>query len=74
MIQFCQDILLYGFSTFLPSIIKGMGYNTLQSQYLTIPVFMFGGLAFLLFAFISDRLRVRGPVGFLVPLARLLLR
>lgn len=31
-IQFCQDILLYGFSTFLPSIIKGMGYSSLQSQ------------------------------------------
>lgn len=36
-IQFCQDILLYGFSTFLPSIIQSMGYNSLQAQYLTIP-------------------------------------
>ncbi|KAL1630187.1 hypothetical protein SLS54_001047 [Diplodia seriata] len=60
-IQFCQDILLYGFSTFLPSIIQGMGYNTLQSQYLTIPVYIFGGIAFLSFAFVSDKLRIRGP-------------
>lgn len=60
-IQFCQDILLYGFSTFLPSIIKGMGYNTLQSQYLCIPVYVVGGVAFLALAFISDRLRIRGP-------------
>jgi MFS family permease len=60
-IQFCQDILLYGFSTFLPSIIQGMGYNTLQSQYFTIPVYVAGGLSFLAFAFISDRLTIRAP-------------
>ncbi|EOD47392.1 Major facilitator superfamily [Neofusicoccum parvum] len=63
-IQFCQDILLYGFSTFLPSIIKGMGYNTLQSQYLTIPVYIFGGIAFLSFAYVSDKFRIRGPFVF----------
>lgn len=56
-----QDILLYGFSTFLPSIIKSMGYNSLQSQYLTIPVYILGGLCFLAFAFVSDRLTIRGP-------------
>ncbi|KAJ9630862.1 hypothetical protein H2203_001387 [Taxawa tesnikishii (nom. ined.)] len=60
-IQFMQDILLYGFSTFLPSIIKSMGYNSLQSQYLTIPVYILGGLCFLAFAFVSDRLTIRGP-------------
>jgi hypothetical protein len=32
IIQFCQDILLYGFSTFLPSIIKTMGYGTYETQ------------------------------------------
>lgn len=60
-IQFCQDILLYGFSTFLPSIIKSMGYSTLQSQYLTIPVYIVGGLCFLIIAYVSDRLLIRGP-------------
>lgn len=60
-IQFCQDILLYGFSTFLPSIIQSMGYSTLQSQYLTIPVYIIGGLCFLAIAFISDRFSIRGP-------------
>ncbi|KAK3386779.1 major facilitator superfamily domain-containing protein [Podospora didyma] len=60
-IQFCQDILLYGFSTFLPSIITSMGYNSLEAQYLTIPVYILGGLSFLGLAFISDRLCIRGP-------------
>ncbi|EXJ96271.1 hypothetical protein A1O1_01397 [Capronia coronata CBS 617.96] len=60
-IQFCQDILLYGFSTFLPAILKGAGYNTLESNYLTVPVYIFGGLAFVIAAIISDRLRLRSP-------------
>ncbi|KAB8346275.1 hypothetical protein FH972_023319 [Carpinus fangiana] len=57
-----KDLKLY-LSTFLPSIIKGMGYSRLQSQYLTIPVYIFGGLAFLGFAFGSDRLRVPNVFG-----------
>lgn len=60
-IQFCQDILLYGFSTFLPSIIVSMGYTSIQAQYLSIPVYIFGGLAFLSVAFISDHYCIRGP-------------
>lgn len=44
-----------------------MGYSTLQSQYLTIPVYIFGGLAFLAFAYVSDKLRIRGPVGLVEP-------
>ncbi|KAL7948431.1 major facilitator superfamily domain-containing protein [Trichoderma barbatum] len=64
-IQFCQDILLYGFSTFLPSIIVSMGYTKIEAQYLSIPVFLFGGICFIAFAFISDRTRIRGPMVFL---------
>jgi hypothetical protein len=63
-IQFCQDTLLYGFSTFLPAIIKGFNYDSLQVQYLTVPVYIFGGLCFLAIAFISDRLTLRGPFVF----------
>lgn len=60
-IQFCQDILLYGFSTFLPSIIESMGFNSLQAQYLTIPVYIVGGGSFLALSFLSDRLTLRSP-------------
>lgn len=63
-IQFCQDILLYGFSTFLPSILAAMKYSTLQSNYLTIPVYLFGAIVFLTAARISDRFQIRGPVVF----------
>lgn len=58
-----QDILLYGFSTFLPAILKSSGYSSLQSNYLTIPVYVFGALCFYLVAFFSDRFTLRGPVS-----------
>lgn len=61
IVQFCQDILLYGFSTFLPSIITSMGYTSLQAQYLTIPVYAIGGGSFLALSFISDRITLRSP-------------
>lgn len=64
-IQFCQDILLYGFSTFLPSILSAMHYDTLQSNYLTIPVYLFGAIVFITAARISDRYQIRGPVVFI---------
>lgn len=55
LIQFCQDILLYGFSTFLPTILKGMGYNSLMSNVLTVPVYIWAALVFIAVAFCSDR-------------------
>lgn len=65
LIQFCQDILLYGFSTFLPSILRAMKYDTLQSNYLTIPVYIWGAIIFLSMAWVSDRWSIRGPVSIL---------
>lgn len=63
VIQFTQDICLYGFSTFLPSILKsGLGFSALQAQYLCVPVYLLAGLIFLVAAEFSDRNRLRGPV------------
>ena len=60
-----QDALLYGFGTFLPSILKAMKYDTLRSNYLTIPVYLWGVIIFLCLAWISDRWSIRGPVRIL---------
>lgn len=38
-----------------------MGYNSLQAQYLTIPVHLTGGLFFIAAALLSDKLRLRSP-------------
>ncbi|KAJ6041625.1 uncharacterized protein N7446_010495 [Penicillium canescens] len=55
VIQFCQDILLYGFSTFLPTILHGMGYDSLMSNVLTVPVYIWAAAIFIAVAFFSDR-------------------
>jgi MFS family permease len=55
IIQFCQDILLYGFSTFLPTILGGMGYNSLMSNVLTVPVYVWAAAVAIAVAFWSDR-------------------
>ncbi|KAJ5831723.1 hypothetical protein N7474_000034 [Penicillium riverlandense] len=55
LIQFCQDILLYGFSTFLPTILQGMGYDSLMSNVLTVPVYIWAAIVFVAVAFCSDR-------------------
>ncbi|RAL64861.1 hypothetical protein DID88_001457 [Monilinia fructigena] len=47
---------------FLPSILKAMNYSTLQANYLTIPVYMWGAISFLFLAWISDRISMRGPI------------
>lgn len=63
VIQFCQDICMYGFTTFLPSILKlGLGYNSLQAQYLTIPVYVLAGIILIIAAALADRWRTRGPL------------
>ncbi|EQB49029.1 major facilitator superfamily transporter [Colletotrichum gloeosporioides Cg-14] len=53
--QFCQNILTNGFGTFLPSILRAMGHGTLAANYLAIPVYCLGALAFFTFAFLSDK-------------------
>lgn len=63
IIQFCQDILLYGFSTFLPSILTSMGYNKLEANYLSIPVYLWGALVFVGVARLSDKYKARGVVS-----------
>ncbi|ANB14237.1 Tna1p [Sugiyamaella lignohabitans] len=52
--QFCSDVVLYGFSTFLPAIIKTLGYTNLSVQYMTIPVYICGAVVFLSVAMLAD--------------------
>lgn len=59
-IQFFQDIILYGFSTFLPSILLGLGYTRLEAQYLSVPIYALGGISFFSAAVLGDKFRLRG--------------
>ncbi|KAJ5919516.1 hypothetical protein N7454_009351 [Penicillium verhagenii] len=55
IVQFCQDILLYGFSTFLPTILESMGHDSLMSNVLTVPVYIWAAIIFISIAVCADR-------------------
>ncbi|KAJ5439112.1 transporter [Penicillium daleae] len=58
--QFGVDTMLYGYSTFLPTIIKGMGrWSTPEVQALTIPCYALGAIVYLAVAWLSDRTQHR---------------
>jgi MFS family permease len=60
--QFGTDTMLYGFSTFLPTIIEGIDpkYKPAIVQVLTIPCYALGALTYLVVAWMSDRQQRRG--------------
>ncbi|KAI1034578.1 hypothetical protein LB504_004476 [Fusarium proliferatum] len=58
--QFGGDTILYGYSTFLPTIIRGLGdWNTAQVQALTVPCYAMGAITYLVVAWFSDRTQRR---------------
>nr|CAI6673010.1 BPK_HP1_G0042730.mRNA.1.CDS.1 [Saccharomyces cerevisiae] len=60
-----------GFSTFLTAILKmGLGFSSMQAQYLSVPVYILAGVVFLISAFLSDRFKMRGPIFFLLQSTR----
>lgn len=64
-IQFCQDTIMYGFSTFVTAILKmGLGYSSMEAQYMSVPVYILAGIVFLISAFLSDKFKLRGPIFF----------
>lgn len=55
LIQLGADIYLFGFSIFLPTIVESMGYNSVEAQYLTIPVYLTGAICYFIVSFFADR-------------------
>ncbi|KAI5247863.1 high-affinity nicotinic acid transporter [Aureobasidium subglaciale] len=66
---FSASIALFGFGTFLPTIIKGLGYTSLQANYMTIPVYLFATLTLVTATFTSDRIKRRAAVLAILPVA-----
>ncbi|GIZ48008.1 hypothetical protein CKM354_001108300 [Cercospora kikuchii] len=65
--QFCANTCSFGFSTFLPTIIRGFGFSSVKTQLLTVPVYIWASVFYLTIAFFSDLARRRA--FFMVPLA-----
>lgn len=72
--QFGGDTVLYGYSTFLPTIIKGINptYSSALVQVLTIPCYATGAITYLLVARLSDRTGQRGIFPCLLGLCSIL--
>ena len=51
---------IYSFSLFLPTIIRGLGYQAVTAQLFTVPPNFVGFLLCLATAYASDKLRLRG--------------
>lgn len=55
------NIRILGYSTFLPTIINGLGnWTVAQVQLLTVPCYFLGAFLYMSIAFLSDRTRKRG--------------
>ncbi|KAK9783461.1 putative Major facilitator superfamily domain-containing protein [Seiridium cardinale] len=59
--QFGMDTMLYGYSTFLPTIINGIGkWTSAEVQLLTIPCYFLGAVTYMTVAYLSDHHERRG--------------
>lgn len=55
-------IPIYSYSLFLPSIIEGLGYSDVTAQLFTVPPNFLAFLIVIASSFISDRIKMRGPM------------
>ncbi|KAK3115965.1 hypothetical protein LTR53_004192 [Teratosphaeriaceae sp. CCFEE 6253] len=53
---------IYSFSLFLPSIISGLGYKAVHAQLLTVPPNFLAFLCVIGSSYLSDRIKMRGPM------------
>lgn len=59
VLEFSVDLSLFSFTTFLPTIIKGLGYTSVHAQLLTVPVYVWATISYFILAFFSDRVGLR---------------
>ena len=67
MVQFLGDILSFGVSTFMPSLVRSFGFDAVYTQLLIVPIFFFGVVVFIAVSMWSDKVEKRAI--FMVPAA-----
>jgi predicted MFS family arabinose efflux permease len=65
LIQFLGDILSFGVSTFMPSLVRSFGFDAVYTQLLIVPIFFFGVVVFIAMSMWSDKLEKRA--AFMIP-------
>jgi sugar phosphate permease len=53
--QLGVTVMLYGYLTFLPTIIAALGYSAIHTQLLTIPCYAYGAIIYCILAYYSDK-------------------
>lgn len=59
LIQFLGDILSFGISTFMPSLVRSFGFDSVLTQLLIVPIFFVGVAVYITVSFWSDRIERR---------------
>ena len=62
--EFSVSLSLFSFMTFLPAIIRGLGYTSVHAQLMTVPVYVWATVSYLMVAFGSDKVGLRSPFMF----------
>jgi MFS family permease len=57
----CTQIAVTSLSSFLPAIVKGMGYTSVQAQLMTVPVYACAFVSTIAFGWFSDATQKRAP-------------
>ncbi|KAJ5122896.1 high-affinity nicotinic acid transporter-like protein [Penicillium atrosanguineum] len=68
---FTSSVAINGFGVFCPTIIAGLGFPSLQVNYLTVPIYVLGAISLITQVYYSDKLNKRGVfiVGSCIPVA-----
>jgi MFS family permease len=59
LIQFLGDILSFGISTFMPSLVKSFGFDSVLTQLLTVPIFFWAVGVYIVVSIWSDKIQQR---------------
>jgi hypothetical protein len=65
VIQFLGDILSFGISTFLPTLVKSFSFDSVLTQLLTVPIYFWAVGFYITVSFYSDKFQKRAM--FMVP-------
>ncbi|KAJ5648777.1 high-affinity nicotinic acid transporter-like protein [Penicillium lividum] len=68
---FTSSVAINGFGVFCPTIIAGLGFPSLQVNYLTVPIYVLGAMSLVTQVYFSDKLKKRGIfiVGSCIPVS-----
>ncbi|KAJ5991678.1 hypothetical protein N7451_007402 [Penicillium sp. IBT 35674x] len=61
----CATTPAYGFAIFLPLIVKGMGYDSIKANLMTVPPFMVGAVGLMVIVWLSDHFHERSGFAIL---------